>query len=277
MGALYVFAVVFLQAVYSVLRDSDPDSEATYDAQTLHEFFGGVGTAMISLFMAISGGVDWRLLYKALADIHSFYGLMFVLFHMTTVYGILNVVTSIFVESAMLTAKTDRHLMMQDDEARRIDYMLNMRRIFNRADTDHSGSISWEEFESHLQDERMISYFAHLGLDTSEAANLFRILDVDNSDDISIDEFLVGCFRLKGDAKQLDLATLMYENKRMIERLSRFMAYSVEEFEHLKSGIVVLSDFVTTSTVPPQEYSMSAALWPEMSGAGHVSPTHVNL
>merc|ERR1712032_1431139 len=184
----------------------------------------------------------------------------------------------------MMTAKTDRHLVMQEEEDSRKSYMFNMRQIFERADKDNSGSLSWEEFERHLRDERMLSYFALLGLDALEAKNLFRILDVDSSNDVNIDEFLIGCFRLKGHAKQLDLATLMYENKKMIGRLARFMTYTVEEFDNIKSGIMLLkrtggpqsrtgalrsqSGMAETShgshsTESVSAAAMSAALWPK--------------
>merc|ERR1712032_968028 len=163
--------------------------------------------------------------------------------------------------------KLDRHLIMQDEEEHRMSYMLTMKHVFEQADTDKSGTLSWEEFETHLKDKHMASYFAVLGLGIMEAKNLFRLLDLDNSNDVSIGEFLTGCFRLKGDAKQLDLATLMYENKRMIERMTRFMTYVVEEFEHLKSGIIVLNEIVAPKTEP----AMDHALWPT-AGEGDRTP-----
>merc|ERR1711971_1327853 len=105
---------------------------------------------------------------------------------MVTVYGILNVVTGIFVESAMLTAKTDRHLIMMEDQETKRSYMERMKALFEAADKDKSGTISWREFQAHVQTHRMKSYFALLGLDISEAKNLFQLLDVDSSDEISI-------------------------------------------------------------------------------------------
>merc|ERR1712032_1516379 len=171
----------------------------------------------------------------------------------------------------MMTAKTDRHLVMQEEEDSRKSYMFNMRQIFERADKDNSGSLSWEEFERHLRDERILSYFALMGLDTLEAKNLLRILDVDDSNDVNIDEFLIGCFRLKGHAKQLDLATLMYENKRMIKRMTRFITYTVEEFQHVKCGMVVLNNHVGSQT-GNGEISLSAALWPGAEKQPNSSP-----
>merc|ERR1711972_113952 len=54
-----------------------------------------------------------------------------------------------------------------------------------------------------------------LELETSEAEGLFHLLDVDESGEVGIEEFIMGCMRLKGTAKSIDLATLLYENKRV--------------------------------------------------------------
>merc|ERR1719421_1578498 len=49
-----------------------------------------------------------------------------------------------------------------------------------------------------------------------ELETVFCEIDTDGSGYIDIQEFTMGCIRLKGEAKGVDLATLMYENKRMM-------------------------------------------------------------
>eukprot|EP00746_Dinoflagellata_sp_MGD_P010428 gnl/MRDRNA2_/MRDRNA2_121520_c0_seq1.p2 gnl/MRDRNA2_/MRDRNA2_121520_c0~~gnl/MRDRNA2_/MRDRNA2_121520_c0_seq1.p2 ORF type:complete len:111 (-),score=23.88 gnl/MRDRNA2_/MRDRNA2_121520_c0_seq1:630-962(-) len=47
----------------------------------------------------------------------------------------------------------------------------------------------------------------------------------------------MGCARLKGEAKSIDLATLMYENKRMMVKWAKFMHFIEEQFSDMKSEI----------------------------------------
>merc|ERR1712087_677028 len=117
----------------------------------------------------------------------------------------------------MATSKTDRDMIIRDEIARKDSFMARMTEIFQEADTDCSGTVSWEELCEHLKTQEMQAYMSAMELDVAEAKGLFRLLDTQEAQEVSIDEFVVGCFRLKGQAKGLDLATLMYENKKMME------------------------------------------------------------
>merc|ERR1712232_1022536 len=64
-----------------------------------------------------------------------------------------------------------------------------------------------------------------LELDTSEAKGLFHLLDVKCNGRVNADEFVSGCLRLKGQAKSLDVATLLYENKKMSSQWHEFMRF----------------------------------------------------
>merc|ERR1719262_202234 len=89
-------------------------------------------------------------------------------------------------------------------------------------DEDEKGTISFEEFESKLGDERVIAYFNAMKLDASDAVVLFRLLDYDQSDEISIEEFVVGCYKLQGESRSLDMKILQYEVRYLQESFQTF-------------------------------------------------------
>jgi len=107
--------------------------------------------------------------------------------------------------------------MYSEDSALR-----GMQKIFKEADNDGSGEITEQEFLHHLDDPRLKAHLVSIGLDVHEAEGLFRLLDLDSSGAITIDEFLFGCMRLKGNAKAVDVQTLLYENKKMFEKLNAY-------------------------------------------------------
>jgi len=241
---LYVFSIVFLEGVYGYFRRCEYISLSEVDRDVyagLSEFFGSLEMSMTSLFMAVSGGLDWEVFWKVMAAIGPFYGYMFVGYVMITLHGLLNVVTGIFVDSAMILAKNDEHLASQEDRESRKAYIHHMRRILSDADADGSGTITWNEFEDHLHDAKLRRYFLMWGLDVAEAKHIFRILDEDNSGEVSIEDFLAGCYRLKGEARKLDMTVLMYENKKMADKWARFLTFSMQEFEHIRRSIESLS------------------------------------
>merc|ERR1719265_847187 len=117
----------------------------------------------------------------------------------------MNVVTGVFVEAALLSAKQDKDI-----------YMVNHARdLFTALDTDGSGQLSWKEFKEQLHTKDMQEYFKAIDVDQSEAKGLFKLLDIRRSGNVDAEAFLSATFRLRGPAKALDLALLMHETRRM--------------------------------------------------------------
>merc|ERR1719428_2832781 len=85
------------------------------------------------------------------------------------------------------------------------------------------GTLTLAEFEKHLQDDDVRAYFASLELEVSDAWTLFKLLDTEGLCEISIEDFVVGCLKLRGQARSIDLAIMMYEHKWMMNRLTTFM------------------------------------------------------
>merc|ERR1712032_910377 len=96
--------------------------------------------------------------------------------------------------------------------------------IFHEADRDHSGTLSGLEFKRLLEDVNIQRYLATMGLEVSEAQGLFRLLDIDDQDDVTIDDFVWGSLRLKGHAKSIDLCTLLYEHRKHKQSVDKSLA-----------------------------------------------------
>ncbi|CAK0843020.1 unnamed protein product [Prorocentrum cordatum] len=60
-------------------------------------------------------------------------------------------------------------------------------------------------------DDRLVSSFHALELEIMDVRTLFLLLDRDRKGYVSTDEFLLGCFRLKGEARTLDIMKLQYQ------------------------------------------------------------------
>jgi len=173
--------------------------------------FGTVDKSMLSLYMAMSGGIDWADLYDTLGPLPVMYRILFLLFVSFALFAVVNVVTGVFVESAIRTSGKDRNTVIREELQDQSRYLNSMQEVFEEMDADDTGSISLDEFEKHLGDDRVIAYFNTLKLDVSDARTLFRLLDLDCSGSVDIDEFLEGCRRLKGESRHLDIAVMRYE------------------------------------------------------------------
>ncbi|OLQ14521.1 hypothetical protein AK812_SmicGene1351 [Symbiodinium microadriaticum] len=67
-----------------------------------------------------------------------------------------------------------------------------------------------------------------------EAAQVFRLLDLDGSHELQLDEFVMGCMRLKGMAKGIDLETLMLECRKLASLFSKHRKLTKRQFARLE-------------------------------------------
>lgn len=214
----YLFGVTFTSAVTNSMKTpADWNSETN---KLLLETFGTVDRSALNLFMSMSGGNDWSLYYEALEGLGFGYRWFFLAFITFTLFAIVNVVTAVFVESAMQSNLKDRDIIAQEELAIKAKYLESMKELFEDMDHDGEGSISMTEFESKLQDERVIAFFSALKLDVSDARVLFRLIDTDKSGDITIDEFLQGCYKLQGESRSLDMKIMQLEVTQLREMMS---------------------------------------------------------
>lgn len=175
----------------------------------------------MTLFRAISGGLDWSEAAEPLTDINWTFGVIWVVYIGFTLFGILNVLTGIFCDAAMQAANADRSNVIQAQLEERAGLVETVRSLFEESDADGSGQVSKEEFMRVLANEEMVAHLNSLGLHTDEAHGLFELLDDDDSGFMEVDEFVNGILRLKGAAKAVDMVTLLYENKKIYRKLNK--------------------------------------------------------
>lgn len=171
-------------------------------------YYGSLVEALVSLFAGITGGIDWNdLLVPLESQIGPWLAAVFVLYIAFAVLAMMNVVTGIFVESALQSTRAD-----EEKEVRQ-----QLQELFSNVDAGHDGLVCWEEFVQHLEKPDMMRCFESLGFNINEAYGLFNLLDTEQSGNIECEELLEGCLRLRGPANAIDVATLQYSSKRVFE------------------------------------------------------------
>mmetsp|Transcript_41046 Transcript_41046/g.108434 ORF Transcript_41046/g.108434 Transcript_41046/m.108434 type:complete len:644 (-) Transcript_41046:298-2229(-) len=181
----------------------DDSSQASVD---LRRNFGTLAQTMLSMFAAITSGIDWAQLCDPLKDeISPVLAVFFSAYIAFSLLAILNMVTGVFVESVLSSQRIDRdHFILS-----------NTRELFMGLEGGLSATMDWEMFKSKVEAPQMQSFFKFLDVDPSDAKGLFRLLDIDGSGEVSAEEFLNGAVRLRGTAKALDVALLIQEVRQL--------------------------------------------------------------
>jgi len=229
---LYSFAVCFTQgAVYEMLDWNDSFSDDAYE--DLLKYFGSLGKTLYSLYQAISFGINWGVLVDPLLAADSYFTVaLFFIFVGVSIFGALNVVTSIFVDSAMQSTQHYQDLLVHEKIHNVKVYTEHIKKIFRQIDLDNSGDITFSELKNFLANTSLglKSYFDALEVNASDAWVLFKLLDRDGSGRVDIDEFCDGCIRLKGEARSFDINCMLYENRVMHMHWTEFMQFVEEKF-----------------------------------------------
>lgn len=212
---LVVLAYSFGLYITQIIQDhalADPYSMS--DKRSIEGYFGSLAKTMWTLYLAVSNGLEWNKPASVLFQlVNPFAAPAFAIYIAFTVFALLNIITGIFLNTAMATAEADRHSNMVEQ----------IRRIFVAADVDKSGEVSLLEFDSQLKDPEMEVYLRGIGWRTDQALELFNILDTDGSGEINVDEFIAGCTRLQGECKAVDFAAFMCEFQKLNARIREHM------------------------------------------------------
>merc|ERR1719269_566322 len=108
------------------------------------------------------------------------YFVLFIFYVAFSLIGLLNVVTGIFVDSAVC-ARTDDEIV-QDVRSSEAQTSKILHDIFRQAGS--SSNITYEEFREYLSDPWVTAYLSGLDIDTGEAGILYALMDPDRTDSV---------------------------------------------------------------------------------------------
>jgi len=234
---MYVMGVYITQLTLDHRLDHDltRDAVASSDAVAAMIFYyGSLGDTILSVYKAVTGGVDWGDILEPLRERISIWTVpAFMMYIAFVMLCVLNVITGVFVESALATAKRDRASVM----------VSNVKSVFDQYDKNNSGMLNWDEFKDACDSKDMKTILASLEIDSSEAEGLFHLLDVKETGHVTPQEFAIGCVRLSGTSKALDLGILMREfmdflsdNDSHARRVDAHLKWIVDHLEQARAS-----------------------------------------
>ena len=238
----YIFGVILAQItsdhcrLTAQLASGDPNAVPSCtgdDGKALTLYWSGVLESMFTLFMVVSGGVNWEDIVRPLQKIGTTAVVCLVAYIIISVFTILNVVTGVFCNTAIESAHADRDIAIMKQLLKKQKQVNALKEIFQEIDHQNSESVNILDLKAALEGKKLSTFMESLGINTEDIWTLFMIIDADESGEITLDEFVTGCMQLHGPAKSLQLAKMSYENKvtrREISRLGKQVAVILKYF-----------------------------------------------
>jgi len=221
----YVFAVIFAQLVtdhcrfQTIEREGDPNAIPVCDADL--SYWSNVVDSMHTLFMSITGGINWEDAYEPLKKVSLVAVALMNLFIVIGFFTILNVVTGVFVNTAIEGAAADKDMATLKQAQHRTAQIAALRDVFQEVSKEQRDTLRLEDLEDALHEDKLGAFMQSLGISTDDIWTLFLLIDVDANGTVDIEEFVSGCMQLRGPAQSLQVAKMSYDNKLTRQRISQ--------------------------------------------------------
>mmetsp|Transcript_118080 Transcript_118080/g.329158 ORF Transcript_118080/g.329158 Transcript_118080/m.329158 type:complete len:641 (-) Transcript_118080:86-2008(-) len=219
---VYVFSIFFTQGVTDFLMDAaaSPEPEVAHE---LAAYYGGLGSSAYTLFASITGGVSWAQVAAPLSYTGWAFTVLFVMYVFFCVFSVLNVVTAVFVDGTIQRSAQKRELGPEKRKELKEMYVSTLTELLEKIDAEGTGIISRLDLKEAFKNDSVRYSFSALDIDIVDSNYLFDMLDLDGCGAVCIEDFVAGCLRLKGNAKSLDIHTLMLEVKHLMGKMDLFL------------------------------------------------------
>lgn len=235
----YTFSCIFTQLVTDWCRfqtiEANPENDINVVPvcpKELDMYWGNVMDSMVTLFKSITGGIDWADAYVPLRDVSLLALSLMNLYIVIGFFTILNVVTGVFVNTAIESASADKDIATLKQMEKRAENMTSLIEVFKDIDETHHNQVSIEDLEEAFSQNKLSTFMESLGISTDDVWGLFLLLDADGNGVVDLDEFVNGCMQLRGPAKSLQIAKMSFENK-LTRQAIKNLTDQIQDVKHL--------------------------------------------
>jgi len=229
----YIFGCCFTQAM-ALSLDELPESETAEKEQILF-YWGSVLRSMNTLYWCSTGGENWRFPAMHLLNFSLPIYCLFLVYISFFLFVVVNTLTSIIIEATMHSASKERSEVINEELKRKHYYIKSFEALYRRLE-EGSGGVTIDQLEKHLADEEMQAFMQSLDIDASDINQFFASLSSDTSGSIDLDTFVVGCMKLKGSARSMDLMCLYHSHMNLVRSSKLFEERTLKQLMKLEAS-----------------------------------------
>eukprot|EP00435_Cladocopium_sp_Y103_P061527 s371_g23.t1 len=228
---LYVYSIFLSTATVHYFDNLNRTSatllagDELVEVQKVQDYYGSIISTMLSLWSAISGGNDWMEYAETLRTMGgTFYFASFIAFIAFCTIGLFNVVTGIFVDSAVEAAAMFRSdaEMIADHQEQKATEDDELNELVGLLGTDAGKYVRSDELDEHLKGTTAQAFWhSKMQLNPHQVKDMYILYSRlkpktdTGKDGIKVEDFLHFTRRCKGQASYVDLLTLMHDQTRL--------------------------------------------------------------
>lgn len=214
-AGLCLLLFVYMMSIFT-LSVTSMDGGVGSGQEQLDHWYGSLPLTVLTLLQSLTGGIDWGDATRPLLDHDLPLGMVSTLWTLVSIVVLMNVITGIFVSTAMHQASRaarDKDIGKAED-------------LFLQLNVDRDSTLRLDEFVDFVGSPQAERFLATQKIKKRDAELLFGLLDKDGSGDISMHEFISGCMQLKEQVRLVDVLYLSAHLDLVFEEIKAQLAWS---------------------------------------------------
>eukprot|EP00927_Polykrikos_kofoidii_P018301 TRINITY_DN18467_c0_g2_i1.p1 TRINITY_DN18467_c0_g2~~TRINITY_DN18467_c0_g2_i1.p1 ORF type:complete len:620 (-),score=93.88 TRINITY_DN18467_c0_g2_i1:274-2133(-) len=214
---MYVWAAVAVEFINPVVIRL-ADRGVWSGCSRCGDSFSSVAAANLTLFQTIVAGDSWGLIAIPVIEEAPETCIIFVFALFTIVYGLLQLIVCVIVDSFAELRERDLASRVDESEQLEASEKRALKRIFKAIDTDRNGTVSFDELlNGSKQVPELGQRLRLMDISKTDLEQLFEMLDVDHSGEVDAFEFIDVFYRMMStDSKSA--AVFLKESAREIRK-----------------------------------------------------------
>ncbi|CAE7757663.1 unnamed protein product, partial [Symbiodinium necroappetens] len=193
--------------------------------------------ANLMLFKTVIAGDSWGLIAVPMIESHPETAIIFVGASLTLVFGVLNLIVAVVVDTFAETRENDVVNLAQEMEFSMEDDQQILKQIFRRIDTNNDGELTLEELLNGARtDAEFQSRLRVMDIDEVDLQQFFDMIDLDGSGSIEADEFVIPLSRWVHDSKTAP-RFIKYNLMRAMAQQEELLKYSHQHFAAISENL----------------------------------------
>lgn len=193
-----MWGVLFVEFVGPLMKEMEEES-AVWDGDAEWTMsYASVMRSNLSLFQTIVAGDSWGKVPVPVMLAHPWTMLLFLPAHVSLVFGVLNLVVAVVVDTFADVREQNLKAMSTEKAREEREEKAALAKIFDVIDANRDSLVSFEELEAGAAAvPEMRQRLRVMGVKRDDLVQLFRILDADGSGDVDPEEFIDAFYRMK--------------------------------------------------------------------------------
>jgi hypothetical protein len=225
---LWILAAILTELQFSLkdlfreMSTDDPEIWAQHFLD-VENYFGTMTKSSFTMF-AFATFNGWSSTLRTIRDLNPLMAIVAFLGLVVINLVFFNTCVAIIVDKTVMIAIKREGMIMEGKRATELKLVDEVKRIFEAADLNKNGELTFDEFNLALSKPSMVKKLAHLDIPNDDAEELFNLLDADHGGTLTISELINGIMKMRGQAPARDLVATYSLVRRELKRVNESLA-----------------------------------------------------